>query len=105
MERATLKDSPTLEDMPKGDDENEVQEVEVETTQLLLKDWRFASSHPKELTIGDESKGVTTRSKFHDFCGQFAFISHIEPKNILEAEGDSHWLLAMQNELNQFERN
>ena len=34
-----------------------------------------------------------------------AFISHIEPKNIIEAEGDSYWLFAMQEELNQFERN
>ena len=31
-------------------------------------------------------------------CGNFAFISHFEPKNILEAEGDSYWLLAMQEE-------
>ena len=50
-------------------------------------------------------KGVTTRSKLHELCGNFAFISHFEPKNILEAEGDSYWLLAMQEELNQFERN
>ena len=38
-------------------------------------------------------------------CGHYAFISYIEPKNILEAKGDSYWLLAMQKELNQFERN
>jgi len=69
------------------------------------KDWRFATSHPKELIIGDVSKGVTTRSKLHDFCGRFAFIAHIEPKNIVEAEGNSYSLLAMQEELNQFERN
>ena len=31
--------------------------------------------------------------------------SHIEPKNILEAEVDSYWLLAIQEEPNQFERN
>ena len=69
-------------------------------TQPLPKDWRYATSHPKELIIGDASKGVTTCSKLHDFCGHFAFISHIEPKNILETEGDSCWLLAMQEELN-----
>jgi len=39
------------------------------------------------------------------FCGHFAFISHIEQKNILEAEGDLYCLLAMQEELNQMERN
>ena len=35
----------------------------------------------------------------------FCIHSHIEPKNILEAAGDSYWLLAMQEELNQFEHN
>ena len=71
----------------------------MEPTQPLSKDWRFASNHPKDLIIGDVSKGVITRSKLHDICGHFAFISHIEPKNILEDKTDSYWLLAMQ-ELN-----
>ena len=39
------------------------------------------------------------------FVAIFAFISHIERKNILKAEGNSYCLLAMQEELNQFERN
>ena len=33
------------------------------------------------------------------------FISQIEPKSILEAENDPHWMLAMEEELNQFKRN
>ena len=33
------------------------------------------------------------------------FVKHIKPKNIHEAKVDSYWLLAMQEELNQFERN
>jgi len=77
----------------------------VEPTQSLSKDWRYATNHPENLIIVDVSKGVTTRSKFHDICSHFAFISHIKPKNILEAEGDSYWLIAMQEELNQFEHN
>jgi len=68
-------------------------------------DWRFTPYHPKDLIIGDVSKGVTTRSKLHDLCDHYAFISHFEPKNILEIEGDSYWLLAMQEELTQFEHN
>ena len=56
----------------------------MEPTQPLLKDWRFASKHLKDLIIGDVSKGVATRSKLHEL------------KNILEAEADSYWLLAMQ---------
>ena len=50
-------------------------------------------------------RGVTIRSKLHDLYGRFTFISHIEPKNILEAEADSYLLLAIQDEFNQFERN
>ncbi|XP_073152562.1 uncharacterized mitochondrial protein AtMg00820-like [Henckelia pumila] len=34
-----------------------------------------------------------------------AFISHIEPKKVEEALLDSNWIEAMQDELNQFERN
>ena len=75
---------------------DEIQEVEVEPTQPLPKDWRYNPHHHKDLIIGEVSKGVTTRSKLHDICGHYAFISHFEPKNILEAEGDSYWLLAMQ---------
>ena len=74
-------------------------------TQQLSKDWRYNPHHLKDLVIGEVSKGVTTRSKLHDLCGNYVFISHFEPKNILEAEGDSYWFLAMQEELNQFERN
>ena len=85
--------------------QSEVQEVEVEPPQPLPKDWRFTPHHLKDLIIGDVLKEVTTRSKLHDLCGHYAFISHFEPKNILEAEGDSYWLLAMQEELNQFEHN
>ena len=84
-----MKDSPIQED--KQEPIGEVQKDEVEQSQPLPKDWRYASNHPKDLIIGDVSKGVTTRSKLHYFCGKFAFISHIEQKNILEAEGDSYW--------------
>ena len=34
-----------------------------------------------------------------------AFVSEIEPKNIEEVETDEFWLMAMEEELNQFERN
>ena len=95
IEKILLKDSPMQEDKPKDDEHGEVQDVEEEPTQLLPKDWRYSINHPNDLIIGDVSKGVTTRSKLHDICGHFAFISYSEPKNILEAEGNSYWLLAM----------
>ena len=57
MEKITLKDSPTLEDMPKVDEESEGQEVEVEPSQLLPKDWRFTPHHPKDLIKVKYQKG------------------------------------------------
>ena len=89
----------------KDNGHGEVQEGEVELSQPLLNDWRNATKHPKELIIGDVYKWVTTYCKLHDICNHYAFFSHIELKNILEAESNSYWLLAMQEEINQFEHN
>ena len=77
------------EDEPKDDEHDEAQDVEMEPTQPLLKDWRYATNHLNELIISDVSKGV------NNIYGHFAFISHIEPKNILKVEGDLYRLLAM----------
>ncbi|KAK2967248.1 hypothetical protein RJ640_016040 [Escallonia rubra] len=70
----------------------------------LPKSWRYSSSHPLEQVIGNVERGVTTRTTVKLFCADFAFLSQIEPKNISEALKDSEWILAMQDELNQFER-
>ena len=61
----------------------------------LQKDWQFKKAHPQELIISDTINGVTTRSK----------LKFIEPKNIDDALNDKFWVLAMQEELNQFQRN
>ena len=70
----------------------------------LPKDWQFKKSHPQDLIIGDTTKGVTTRSQLKSIVN-LAFISQIEPKNVDDALCDEFWVLAMQEELNQFERN
>uniref|UniRef100_A0A2N9EWZ0 Retroviral polymerase SH3-like domain-containing protein n=1 Tax=Fagus sylvatica TaxID=28930 RepID=A0A2N9EWZ0_FAGSY len=71
----------------------------------LPKSWNVVHSHPKELIIGEIEHGVSTRSKLKNICNNMAFLSQIEPKNINEAIEDESWILAMQEELNQFERN
>jgi len=92
IKKISLKDSSAQEDedKSKNNTNGEIQDVKVEPTQPLPKNWRYTTSYPKDLIIGDISKGVTTRFKLHDICGHFALISHIESKNILEAEGDSY---------------
>ena len=68
-------------------------------------------SYPKERLyvidgkiIGDPNKGVKTRSSYKNICEYVAFLSQLEPKNVKESLNDDHWIISMQEELNQFER-
>jgi hypothetical protein len=54
---------------------------------------------------GDIHKGVTTRSRVAHFCELYSFVSSIEPYRVEDALRDSEWVLAMQEELNNFTRN
>jgi hypothetical protein len=55
--------------------------------------------------LGDINKGVTTRSRLANFCEHYSFVSSIEPFRVEEALQDPDWVLAMQEELNNFKRN
>jgi hypothetical protein len=61
--------------------------------------------HPVNSILGDIHKGVTTRSRVAHFCEQYSFVSSIEPYRVEDALRDSDWVLAMQEELNNFTRN
>ena len=106
--------SESLEDMHihgedqkgKGDGNNEDSQIDkIKTNDDLPREWRASRYHPLDNIIGDISKGVTTRHSLKDICNNMAFVSMIEPKNLKEAIIDEHWIIAMQEELNQFERN
>jgi hypothetical protein len=62
-------------------------------------------NHPVDQILGDISKGVTTRSCLANFCEHYSFVSSIEPFRVEEALQDPDWVLAMQEELNNFKRN
>ena len=60
--------------------------------------------HPQKQILGDLTKGVQTRAQLERIANM-AFISQLEPKKIDEAIIDEFWMLAMTEELNQFQRN
>jgi hypothetical protein len=61
--------------------------------------------HPVDQILGDISKGVTTRSRLANFCEHYSFVSSIESFSAEEALQDLDWVLAMQEELNNFKGN
>ena len=68
--------------------------------------FKYKSSHPSEQILSDISKGIQTRrAVYENFCAFFSFLSNIEPTDYKMALKDPDWVLAMQDELNQFERN
>ena len=74
-------------------------------TDPLGPDLRWNKNHPPELVIGNPSSSVRTRKQILEKFSNSTFISQIEPKKADEALLDPDWINAMQEELNQFERN
>ena len=66
---------------------------------------KWTKDHPFELIIGDVSSRVQTRRATQEECLYNSFLSKEEPKKVEEALLDPDWILAMQEELNQFQRN
>lgn len=50
-------------------------------------------------------EGRVTRKQLTNFCAHFSFVSSIKPLKVEDALVDNDWLVAMQEELNNFERN
>ncbi|KAL8135208.1 hypothetical protein AgCh_010029 [Apium graveolens] len=71
----------------------------------LLQQRKWTKDHHFELIIGDASSRVQTRRATQEECPYSNFLSKEEPKKVEEALSDPDWIIAMQEELNQFERN
>ena len=70
----------------------------------LPKAWKYAKDHPREQILGEPSAGIKTRSSHNLMCF-YAYVSILEPKSVESALEDSSWIMEMQEELSQFERN
>ncbi|XP_052622435.1 uncharacterized protein LOC128127785 [Lactuca sativa] len=76
---------------------------------------KWTKGHPKTQIIGESSERVLTRFQLKakqialfsqvEFCMLNSFDSKVEPKTINTALDHSDWVQAMQDELNEFERN
>ncbi|XP_068466443.1 uncharacterized protein [Phaseolus vulgaris] len=69
------------------------------------KEWKTPRDLTLDNVIGKIEKGVSTRNSLNNFCRTVAFVSQIEPKSLEEALQDINWIIAMQEELKQFEYN
>jgi hypothetical protein len=100
---------PQEEDIDQGGDDNKDKEDEQEIQDQRLPHPRVHQAiqrdHPVSSILGDIHKGVTTRSRVAHFCEHYSFVSSIEPYRIEYALRDPDWVVAMQEELNNFTRN
>ncbi|KAK2382366.1 putative mitochondrial protein [Trifolium repens] len=76
-----------------------------ETNEAPKRKFKYKSSHPEDLILGNKESPTKTRSAYQQSDSLLGLISMIEPKNVDEALTDDGWIVAMQDELNQFQRN
>ncbi|GKA32860.1 retrovirus-related pol polyprotein from transposon TNT 1-94 [Tanacetum coccineum] len=82
--------------------ENDIEDETLEIDDVVnIKEFR---NHPLENVIGILNQR-TLRSQAQNQSKFFCFISTIEPKNVNEALKDASWIIAIQEELNQFIEN
>ncbi|GJY60090.1 retrovirus-related pol polyprotein from transposon TNT 1-94 [Tanacetum coccineum] len=96
---------------PLRDEEEAIREIEKKNLENVVEDETLeideivnikeSRNHPLENVIGNLNQR-TLRSQAQNQSNFYCFISTIEPKNVNEALGDKSWIVAMQEELNQF---
>jgi hypothetical protein len=101
---------PQVEDNDQGGDEvnedkEDDQEIQRQGPPHPRVHQAIQRDHPVNSILGDIHKGVTTRSQVAHFYEHYSFVSSIEPYRVEDALRDSDWVLAMQEELNNFTRN
>jgi hypothetical protein len=86
--------------------------VNIQTDTTQQKDAKsplriIRKNHPENQIIGDINEGVQTRRKLIKDTKQshVAFLSMIEPTNFEEASQEEDWIRAMNEELDQIEKN
>ncbi|KAH9705964.1 hypothetical protein KPL70_012065 [Citrus sinensis] len=88
------------------DNAKEEQQEEASNDNQEVAPHGIQEEHHEE-TNAEQNEGTsqTLPKEWRNTCEHAAFISQIEPKSFADAENDESWIMAMQEELNQFERN
>ncbi|GJY25138.1 retrovirus-related pol polyprotein from transposon TNT 1-94 [Tanacetum coccineum] len=94
-EEAIRKNTKVLNTNNEEDELIEVEEI------VNIKD---SKNHPLDQVIGNLNQ-ITLRSQSQNHSNFFCFISTIEPINVNEVLEDKSWVVAIQEELNQFVAN
>jgi hypothetical protein len=103
-------DEPPQGDIDQGGDEDDQdkeddQEIQDQRPPHPRVHQAIQRDHPVNSIFGDIHKGVTTRSRVAQFCEHHSFVSSTEPYRIEDALRNLDWVMAMQEELNNFTRN
>ncbi|GJU68736.1 retrovirus-related pol polyprotein from transposon TNT 1-94 [Tanacetum coccineum] len=72
--------------------------------QPYLHEKKWTKDHPLHKIIGDPKLSVRIRGQLANSCLFACLLSSIEPANVAEALKDVDWVIAMQDELDQFAR-
>jgi hypothetical protein len=92
-------EAPQVEDDDDGPIQCQSQETHPRVHQMVQRD------HPVDNILGSIQRGVTTRSRLSKFCAFYSFVSSLEPLSVEQALEDPDWIIAMEEELNNFKRN
>jgi len=101
------KDSPEAEPTSEAQDEVASDEAQDGSQQANHSKniFKYKSSHLEDQIIGNKDSPRRTRSYFRQEECMIGLLSVIELATVDEALSDDGWILVMQEELNQFQRN
>jgi hypothetical protein len=101
---------PQEEDNDQGGDEDNEDKEDEQDVQGQRPPHQESTKQFNEITPSTPSlvtfiRGVTIRSRVAHFCEHYSFVSSIEPYRVEDALRDPDWVVAMQEDLNNFTRN
>ena len=103
MDQGGAQGEETQEEAPQAQNDDDGESIQPQhkvshsrVHQSIQKD------HPVDNIFGSITKEVTTRSRLATFCEHYSFVSFLKPLKVDEALDDPEWVMAMQEELNNF---